>query len=163
MSSDLSITYRTTGEWGAGIGMNLSAGQVDQNFYNVAVAVGALQDAQIQPNNITAITTSNNAITFTFADGSTIGPLPLPILMFKYRGAWAPSTIYAQLDTFTVEDGSDNAGLYVVLLAHTSAASFDPAAVDGSGNPLYQELLPIQPANTLAEIFALEAFGEVGA
>jgi hypothetical protein len=160
--ADLAITYRTGGAWGSGIGTNLSAAQVDQNFYNIAVALGALQETQLQPNNITAITTSANAINFTFADGSTIGPLPLPILMFRYRGAWVADTIYAALDVFTVQDGSANAGLYVVLLACTPTGDFDPNSTDpASGAPLYQELLPMQPANSFAEVVALEAFGGV--
>lgn len=131
----LSITYRTNGAWGSGIGANLTAAQVDTNFYNIATAVNALQAAATGSNNIVSVTSDQTSITFNLQDGSKIGPIPLPVLQFMYRGAWAPATIYNTLDTFTVS----NVGLFTVLLAHTSGGTFNQNAtfsLSTSGNTL---------------------------
>lgn len=120
----IAISYRGDGAWGNGLGMDLTAAQVDTNFYNLVTAVEALQSGSTGANNITSITSGATSLTFNFQDGSSIGPLPLPVLQFKWRGNWQPNTIYNILDTF--EDPT--IGLFTVLLSHVSAASFDPNA-----------------------------------
>jgi hypothetical protein len=147
MPSPPAITYHTNGAWGSGIGTNLSAAQVDTNFYNIVQSIETIQASTTEVNNITSITVSGTNITFVFADSSTIGPLPLPVLEFVWRGNWAPDTVYNELDTFEVS----NIGLFSVLIAHTSASSFDPNATDPtSGLPLYNMLLPISSAGATA-------------
>jgi hypothetical protein len=57
-------------------------------------------------------------------------------LMLNWRGEWEPITAYSPFDLFQVPD----VGVFFSLVAHTSAATFDPLATDESGNDLYQKV-----------------------
>ena len=140
----ISITYRTTGPWGAGQGSNLSAAAVDQNFYNLAQAIAAIAASPAQPNQIVGIVVSGQAMSLTMADGSSIGPVALPVLQFRWRGEWTPVTVYADLDTFTVT----GVGIFTVMYPFTSGATFDAALLDpaGSGNPALNMLFGVVTA-----------------
>lgn len=132
----IQITYRTTspGEW-TGIGVDLDGPQVDRNFYNVAVKLQELEDDRPQPNNIQNITTSGTSMTIWLDDGSSIGPIPLPVLQFRWRGEYMPSMVYEPLDTFMVT----GVGIYSVILGHITPAEFDEnLLVDG--DPAYNKL-----------------------
>ena len=133
----ISITYRTSDptQWGAGIGRNLHASEFDQNLWNLATAIVALQTDRPQPNNIASITVTDTVMNITLDDGTVIGPLPLPVLTFRWRAAWAPFTPYAVLDAFTVE----GYGLYLVVQHHTSGAEFDPNQTLDDGTTLVLE------------------------
>jgi hypothetical protein len=133
-------TYRTddVSRWGAGKGSNLTAAQVDLNFYGLATAIATLQANPPQPNNIASITVNGAYMSVTLADGAVIGPLALPVLQFRWRGIWAALTPYAVLDAFYVS----GLGEYTVLEAHTSAATFNGAALGLDGNPLYNQVIP---------------------
>lgn len=131
-------TYRTNdaSRWGNGVGRDLTATEIDLNFYGHETRISTLETSQPQPDNISNIAVSGTSMTITLQSGRQFGPLPLPVLMFRWRGVWAPLTSYAQLDAFTVT----GVGLFVVLEAHTSAGLFNGAATDILGNPLYQTL-----------------------
>jgi hypothetical protein len=152
----LDLNYKNAGAWGPGLGRKLTGVEVDTNFYEVEVAVEALETSRPQPNNITSITTDSTSITFHFQDGTSMGPLPMPILEFRYRGDWAPSTIYQVLDVFIVAE----VGEFSVLVDHTSNTVFDQAALDPGGNPLYLLMLPMgsgsadSAAHTVTDIVA---------
>lgn len=133
-----SITYHTTSpaEW-TGIGIDLTAAQVDRNFFNVVQSIVDLENDRPEPNNIANISVSGVFMTITLDDGQEIGPLQLPVLQYHWRNDWAPNTLYLPLDTFKV----DGFGLYSVLIEHTSDADeFDESAVDEDDNPLYFKL-----------------------
>jgi hypothetical protein len=130
------ITYRTIGSWGAGKGANLQAAEVDNNFWSLAEAINDLINDPPQANGIGAINVSGTQMTIVLNDGSIMGPFTLPVLTFRWRGEWQPSTPYAQLDVFTVEAS----GIYFVLIPYTSGPAFDPNVTDGSGNPVLQQL-----------------------
>lgn len=124
----LSLKFRTDDalRWGSGIGHNLSAGEFDQNTYDIQVAINDLQTDRPQPNNIASITVTGSSMTVYLDDGTPIGPLPLPVLAFTYRGEWAVSTVYNPLDIFIVS----GVGLYLTRVLHTSdATSFDADAL----------------------------------
>jgi hypothetical protein len=76
-------------------------------------------------------------------DGTVQGPFQLPVRAWNFRGDWLPNTVYNVDDVVTA-----NGGVYMVLVNHTSAATFDAGATDGSGNPLYGLLL-VNPSNVL--------------
>lgn len=76
-------------------------------------------------------------------DATEIGPYQLPIARTNPRGAWAPDTAYAPMDSFYI-----NGATYDVLLAHVSADTFDPGANDGSGHDFYARTND-NPANAL--------------
>lgn len=120
----MSIIYRTTGPWGVGKGSNLSAAEVDGNFYDHEVRIEDLETTRPQPDNFANVTIEGTQIKFTLVSGAVLGPLDLPVLKWRFRGDWAVFTGYAANDTFRVAGD----GLYLVLVDHTSAATFDPAA-----------------------------------
>lgn len=133
------ITYRTDDatRWGSGKGANLTAAEVDIDFWNLAQAIDGVANNLPQPDNISSITVSGTQMTVHLQSGTQFGPFPLPVLMFRWRGAWAANTGYNQIDAFMVA----GQGLYVVLIAHTSAASFNEGATDPTtGNPIYNKL-----------------------
>ena len=71
----ISITYRTTDgtQWGAGIGRNLHASEFDQNLWNLATAIVALQDDRPQPNNIASITVVDTVMNITLDEERSLG------------------------------------------------------------------------------------------
>lgn len=121
----VSITFNTDGAWGSGIGV-LPAADVDENFYSIKLAIDALEADRPQPNNIASITTTASGTQWIvhLDDGTQLGPLPIPVLQYRDRGAWQAFTAYAVLDAFT----DPTTGLYSTRIAHTSAATFDPEA-----------------------------------
>ena len=111
-----------------GLGRNLTAAEVDANFTNLKTAVETLQTDRPAPNDIETISVVGTAMNITLTDSTVLGPFTLPVLAFRWRGAWEPFTIYAVLDTFTVE----GFGIYTVAVGHTSGALFDPALLVSS-------------------------------
>lgn len=129
-------TFRTTGPWGAGKGSNLTAAEVDNNFYDISVQIDDLETSRPQPDEFANVAIAGTRITFTLESGTVLGPVDLPVLKWRWRGEWVAFTGYAPLDVFKVT----GSGFYLSLLDHTSAATFDPAAVNGSSEPLYHLL-----------------------
>lgn len=135
----MTIVYVTSGPWGPGQGQPLSAAQADGNFYDhelrieaielLSPGVGISTITQPTPNTIKITLTSGANFTFT-----------LPTLTLNFRGAWLPSTHYAPFDVFEV---ASLLSVYMVLVDHTSAATFDPNATDGLGHNLYGLLLSV--------------------
>jgi len=111
----------------AGLGRNLTAAEVDANFTNLKVAVETLQTDRPLPNGIESVQLVGSKLSFTMDDGTVLGPLTVPALMFRWRGEWAPFTIYSTLDTFTVA----GLGIYTVLLDHSAGDVFDAAIMVG--------------------------------
>ncbi|HEY1412396.1 MAG TPA: hypothetical protein VGF36_09650 [Rhodopila sp.] len=128
------LVFRTLGAWGAGKGANLLAGEVDSNFWALAQAIFDLQNDPAVPNGIATITVSGTQMTIVLHDGTVLGPYTLPVLTFRWRDEWTPSTPYAVLDVFKVT----NVGIYMVQIAHTSGTTFDAALVIGGQPALLQ-------------------------
>jgi hypothetical protein len=131
-------TYRTDdlARWGTGQGFNLSPAQVDINFWDLVQRMIA-QEARPDPSagiDHFEIVGINMYVHMT--DTTVMGPYELPVATFRDRGVWAPSTVYAKMDTFSI-----NGGLYVVIFDHTSGSSFDPGANDGLGHDYYQLMI----------------------
>jgi hypothetical protein len=124
------IVYRTAGPWGAGQGSRLSANQVDFNFYNHDQAISALT-ASI-PAGIAYFYVNGNQLFVVLTDHTVLGPYILPTAAWNFRGAWLPNTSYSVNDVVTFGGSA-----YLVIFAHTSAATFDPNANDGHGHNLY--------------------------
>lgn len=156
MPSTPAIDFVTSdfARWGAGTGAPLQAADVDGNFYNLQQAIAALQSNPAQPNNIVGVTTTGTSLYFLLADGTQLGPVGLPVLSWRWRGAWATNTSYSALDVVSL----DGLGIFLVLQNLTSGTVFDPSATDASGNPLYQQLwgssLPFYLSYSLPGAFA---------
>lgn len=142
----VAITYRTTNpsRWGAGKGSNLTNLEVDTNFANIADAIDDLETSRPQPNNITSATVSNGNMTLTLQDGTTLSPLPLPILEFRDRGEWTALTPYAALDVVSV----DSVGLFSITQDHTSLATFDENYTIGSAL-VYHKIFGFAPDGSI--------------
>lgn len=130
------ITFRTLGPWGAGKGANLQPSEVDNNFWSLGQAIVSLQNNPALPNGIASISVSGTQMTIYLNDGTVLGPYTLPVLTFRWRGEWQPTTAYAELDVFTVKD----IGIFLVQIDHVSPFEFDPNMTDGSGNPYLLQL-----------------------
>lgn len=74
----VSITYRTAGAWGAGIGANLTPAQVDNNFYSIQQWIAAFEADPTPPNGISQIVQEGTQL-FIYLDNSDVqGPFTLP-------------------------------------------------------------------------------------
>lgn len=138
------LYYRTPGPWGPGVDANLTANQVDQNFYDVDQRLHTAITTPLAPTQITSFNAVGNQLFIHMSDGTVMGPVTLPEVRWFFRGVWQPNTVYAIDDVFT---GPNNL-VYIVDYPHTSGTSFDPGANDGKGNNFYEVLLA-PPASVL--------------
>lgn len=138
------LLYRTSGAWGPGTGANLTAAQVDGNFYDVSTRVQFLELNAPTPVQIVSISAAGNQLYFHMSDGTVQGPVTMPVSKWFWRGSWQPNTPYSVNDTLAAPNGS----IYLVMFAHTSASVFDPGANDGAGHDYYSLLFAV-PSTTL--------------
>ena len=138
----MTVIYRTDGAWGFGKGSNLTAAEVDNNFYGHETRLQSLEGHSGEANrsiDFISVDASNNMF-ITYTDSTVDGPFKLPVAAWNDAGNWQPSTSYVgQRDVFNAF-GS----VYLTLIDHVSAATFDANATDGSGHSLYQLLIRIQ-------------------
>lgn len=142
------LTYRTDDgtRWGTGQDSDLDAAQVDVNFYTLWAAMTAIEDHQEHVAQIASLHAIGNQLFVTLTDNSVIGPITIPTSQWRFRkDGWLPLTAYAAFDVF-----NRNGATYLVLIAHTSAATFSPTATDGATHDLYGLLLEA-PENMLPE------------
>jgi hypothetical protein len=138
------VVFRTDDgtRWGTGLGHNLTETDFDlmnwEFLQRIIALEGEVAATGVGISNITQ--PAPDQILFTMTDSTTRGPFTIPVGFWNPRGAWAPSTVYLKLDVFT-----ENGALYVVLLALTSALTFDPAANDGMGHDFYGLVVPAPP------------------
>lgn len=138
--------YRTAGAWGAGKGSDLTAAEVDGNFYGHENRIVALEGIPAGVG-IDYFTVTNNQLFVTLTDHSVQGPFDLPVLQWQFKQAWVPSFSYKANDVVTFLGA-----VYLVLKDHLSASTFDANATDGNGNALYGLLLinPAIPVTTIS-------------
>jgi hypothetical protein len=147
----MTITYVTSGAWGTGTGAPNSAAQVDGNFYNLDQRVVGLVADFAEGKRIDHVTYSSNSMTFYYTDG-TSQVIPLPVATLSYVGEWMNSKTYVRGNMVSYTP----LGIFQVLQDHTTPpppATFDPNAVDGSGNLLYQMFMPLRDVNYDAAVF----------
>lgn len=140
----MTITYRTAGAWGSGQGADLTAAQVDENFYDlvqqISTVLADLPDGVLIDGS-DPVDVSASFFKFNFSDGSQSEPIPLPVATFTPAGEWTNSTPYARYNVITARAF----GTFLVLKDHVTPAPpapFDPNATDASDNPLYQLIAP---------------------
>lgn len=73
----MTLRYRTTGDWGTGIGANLTAAQVDENFYTLKQQIDTVEASGVEGVGITSITVVGTQMTVYLSDGSTQGPFTI--------------------------------------------------------------------------------------
>jgi hypothetical protein len=142
----MAIVYRTAGAWGSGKGSNLTPGEVDANFHELAAAVLDLQENPPDGVHLVSFAVAGSNLYANMSDSSQLGPYALPVAQWTPRGEWIASRVYAALDFVTVAGGA-----YLVNYAHTSAATFDPYRTDGLGHNIYTLLFsaPTRSQNIL--------------
>lgn len=142
-----SLTYRTSDgtRWGGGFGADLSATQIDLNFWTLFSAVQDLEDAPGAGAGIDFINqpAEGNIFYVHLTDHRVLGPFFIPTANWNPRGEWTPNTAYAAYDVVYY-----NGSVYLIVVPHTSGAVFSPFSTDGMGHLLYNLLLQ-QPANAL--------------
>jgi hypothetical protein len=106
-------------------GSNLGPVELDGNFREHDQRIALLESTRPQPDNFANVTLTGPRITFTLISGATFA-FDLPVLKWRWRGEWTAFTPYAAVDTFSVA----GVGVFLVLLDHTSAATFDGTAAD---------------------------------
>lgn len=120
------MQFRTSGAWGAGKGANLSAVEVDANFYELLQAVEEVQANAPAGVGIENITATGALLTIHLTDG-TSKTLTVPVVRLTWRGLWAAGQAYAVNDVVRAAGW----GVYIVKTAHVAAGSFaETAAVE---------------------------------
>jgi hypothetical protein len=137
-----SITFRTNDatRWGPGLGADLSATQIDINFWVLYTAVTALQDHQDASAGIDHLVVNENSLYVYLTNHLVLGPYTLPTSQWNFRNEWVPLTNYSLFDVFT-EAGA----VYLVIFAHRSNSLFSAFSSDGLGHNYYATLLAAPP------------------
>lgn len=134
-----SLVYRTDDltRWGTGQDSDLSATQIDINFWTLFSAVVALEDHAETLASIVGANVVGNQLFLTLSNDAVLGPLTLPTALWNAKGQWLPNLTYAAFDVVT-----DNGSVYLVTQnIPNSGATFNPGATDGLGHNLYMLLL----------------------
>lgn len=147
----MAIIFCTTDltKWGVGVGRNLHDYEVDDNFWFVQSLITAVSDhLSSSVVSIASITlTPPNQLYVHLTDSTILGPFTLPTATWNLTnmpsGLWLPLNVYVPYDVFNI-----NGTTYLVVIGHTSAATFDPNATDGMGHNLYAAIMT-SPADVL--------------
>jgi hypothetical protein len=130
--------------WGLGYGSDLPAGVIDLNFWKLFTGIEALENSQSTTVSIDYMNLVGDQLYIHLTDHSVQGPFTVPHTVWNPRGPFIGGVTYQPLDV--IDNG--NGSLYVVNVAHTSVAPFDPHRTDGQGHDLYTLLLS-QPQSAL--------------
>jgi hypothetical protein len=114
------VSGRWTGNSG---GIDLSAFQIDQNFYQILSTIATIQSGLTTTISIAYITITGDQLTFHMTDHSLQGPFTIPPATFVDRGTWQPFTSYSVNDTFNI-----NGTVYLVTTPFTSGSTFSTSA-----------------------------------
>jgi hypothetical protein len=138
------VTFRTTDSlrWGPGQLSDLTATEIDINFWVLLTAVQALQTQANDHAGIDHFVVVGTNLFVHLTNHFVLGPYLLPTAQWNFRNAWTPRTAYQAFDVFT------NAGsVYLVLTQHVSNSLFDPGSTDHSvpPNKFYALLLAAPP------------------
>lgn len=137
----MAILYRTVGAWGAGTGANLTAAQIDGNFYDIEGRLETLETTPLEAVGIDHFVIDGTLLTIVMSDGSTHGPFVLPVAQWRWTGLWASGITYLPGDIVVI-DGA----VYQVRVMHVSEGTFDPTLYAPEGI-VYVKILdkPAQP------------------
>lgn len=123
----MTSSFRTAGAWGAGLGRPLTWVEQDNNIYDKETRLTTIEAAGVAVG-IDYIEVIGDQMTIHMTDSSLQGPFTLLSAdPWNPQGYWLPAHVYQAFDT--VQSGG---GLYLVLVDHTSDATFDPDAMEGT-------------------------------
>lgn len=132
----MTIIYRTSGPWGVGLGADLSAVQVDNNFWDLHGRVEILE-AWPTPAAIVGFEIDGNQLTVIMDDATTHGPYTLPTYV-PSAFEWEPGLSVVPGQMF-----AKNATIYTVVLPHITVDPFDPNESSTDGD-YYQEFITVE-------------------
>jgi hypothetical protein len=118
----MSLIYRTDGPWGTGKGSNLTAPEIDENFYTLLLRIIDIEENPIDPVSIADITMAGNQITIHMTNGGTYGPFNVPVATFTWMENWEAGFTYQPWDVFVVPGN----GQYLVVGTYEAPTEFDP-------------------------------------
>lgn len=131
----MAILFVTTdlAKWGVGTGILMDPEEIDNNFWELVERVFDLENpGSDEINGIDHFEVSGDQFYVHLTDLTVLGPYDFPVFSTSFRGEWAPLTVYTKYNRFIA-----NGQIYEVLLAHTSAATFDAGANNGLGDDYY--------------------------
>lgn len=136
------VTFRTTdnARWGAGQGSDLSATEIDINFWVLLTAVQALQAQSNDHASIDHFVISGTNLFVHLTNHMVLGPYVLPVAQWNFTGPWRSRLAYNAFDVFTEERA-----VYLVLRQHVSNSLFGAGDSDGLGHNFYGLLLAAAP------------------
>lgn len=153
------VIFRTTDgtKWGTGKGSNLTASEIDLNFWECIRRIKALEDDPPVANGIANIQVIGSQMQITMDDASTFGPFTLPTARWVYRGEYTPGVPYHELDLIT----APGKGLYMLAQDYTPAVDeeFDPNKLDPDNSDIVYVL--VFPTNFVYD-FGFFFPGQVG-
>lgn len=129
--------FKNNGAWGSGVNRLLTDVECDGNNWAWLARMRAQEALTVGVGIASIVQTDPSTILVTMTDASTY-TFTLPTIALRFRGAWAPNTVYNINDVIYVSALST---VYIVIWNHTSRATFDPGANDGSGHNYYQTIL----------------------
>ncbi len=137
-----SIVFRTTDSqrWGTGQGSDLTATQIDINFWVLYTMLLSLQDHTDTNAGIESITITGTQMFVNLTNHVQLGPFTLPQAQWNFRGPWNAGVQYNINDVFT-----QGGAVYLVIWPNTSVAPFSQFANDGNGHNWYAPLLAAPP------------------
>lgn len=132
------VTFRTTDNlrWGAGQGSDLSASEIDINFWVLLTAVQALQAQSNDHAGIDHFVIVGTNLFVHLTNHNVLGPYVLPIAQWHFEGEWTARHAYQAFDVIT-----QGGAVYLSLIAHVSQGIFSAGAGDDLGNLYYGLLL----------------------
>jgi hypothetical protein len=142
------ITFRTNDNtrWGTGNGMDLTATQIDINFWVLYTAIVALQDHQANGAGISNFIVSGTTFSVQLTNHVVLGPFNLPVAAFNFRGPFQANAVYNVNDVFSANDITGASALFLVIFpVPNSGASFYQFSNDGHGHNYYTEMVAAPP------------------
>lgn len=118
----MTITYRTSGAWGAGKGGPLTSAEIDGNFYDLAQQIAAVVADVPSPVEITGFSVAGTQFTVQMSDGTELGPYTLP------KQTVAPPTVTTMADATMTLGVTSPDKFYLVTNPSGCAVTFPPNA-----------------------------------
>lgn len=132
----MAITYRTDGEWGSGLGSNLSQAQVDVNFSELDAALDLADAAQPAPREMGAWSVTDYYLSIAMPYGNFFGPWHLPLITPRYYGMYFQGQTFPEAVIFV----SPTAELFMTTTAHTAESTEWDEFEEGSEGRLYHKI-----------------------
>lgn len=100
-------------------GSPLSYAEVDGNFRNLDERLTHLEEDIMAPEKFDRVEVVGSQLTFYGTQGSTLGPVEMPVVKWNPRGMWSDTEGYHVDDVVQYQEG-----IYVCLKSHSPSPDF---------------------------------------